>query len=106
MCQILQYSDLHYMGILALKVKLRAMDKVDIIYDFDHELFDSEHYDLIKREINEVGILKIEYKNTYCNSIVIKISMMPSGLSRIHINVCIDKDGLEKWIGELSMNKN
>ena len=67
---VLVGSDLHYMGILALKERLRAMDRVDIIHDFDYELLQTEHYDLIENKTDKHGVLeyniwKYFFKITY-----------------------------------------
>ena len=91
-------SDLHHMGILALKEKLRAMDRVDIIHDFDYELFDSEHYDLVKNNVNEWRILSIVYKHTLLKLLTISITMTECNIFAVNISIKLSKEELDNWI--------
>ena len=99
-------SDLHYMGILALKEKLRAMDRVDIIYDFDYELFDSENYDLVTNNVCDLGLQSIIYKNVILKLLTISITFLESGDSNISINVKINKEELDNWVENNDIEKN
>ena len=99
-------SDLHYMGILALKERLRAMDRVDIIHDFDYELFDSEHYDLVKNIVNEWRILSIVYKHTLLKLLTINITMTESNFSNINVSVKLSKEELDNWVENNDIEKN
>ena len=91
-------SDLHHMGILALKEKLRAMDRVNIIHNFDYELLQTEHYDLIENKTDKDEVLKIIYGNISLKSLTIHITIMESGFSNININVKLSKKDLDNWI--------